>query len=336
MHQIYLLEGPDGGGKSTLARAIIKETGAAYIHATYRMINQQPRYHTALLELALKLAQHRPVVMDRGWLSEPIYAAAFRGGSKTPYIGQFLDRVALRYGIKVILCLPNNKQQYLEEYARLKTQRVEMYDTMEKVYDLYQNWLVLNANRPNLMLVNRFIDGPVEKIAQQVLKRTRYQMEHDFVSLGTEGSSITDRRFAGNPMAKVVLVGDKSNPKGRRAVWPFFDYGDSSLWLTRSLALMGVHEHELAWLNINDQADNIQWERGELDFYHGSKFIALGNNASRSLDSLCIDHDAIYHPQYYRRFHASNPVIPEVEDLFNSLGLGLTPMDKHLTALGMT
>ena len=109
-YPIIVLEGPDGSGKTTLAKMLVDEYGFAYRHLTYRFKDRMHLYHWAALELCLKDAETGPVVLDRWWPSEIVYADVFRGGSKWPLWPRMLDRVALKHGVTYVWCIPSNEE----------------------------------------------------------------------------------------------------------------------------------------------------------------------------------------------------------------------------------
>jgi thymidylate kinase len=311
---IIVLEGPDGSGKTTLGRALAGELHAHYLHCSYRYANHMHTYHTAVLELALRLAQHRPVIIDRWWPSEQVYARTFRRKTRWPMSGRMLDRVALKHGITYVLCLPANKAAYLFHFQKLKADRQEMFATMEGVYSLYEAWNDLNSEHPNLMLYD-WMDG--EPFHHKV-QRIRHQANNNIQTLPDFAKNRTDRRFAGNPYADVVLVGDRSNPKTRRGVWPFFDYGHCSLWFTETLARLGVPEYNLGWMNLHDSEGKVQWSHNELNWFNDLQLIAMGGSAQKSLRHLGFKFSNVAHPQWYRRFQ-TNEQPTDLINLFDKL-----------------
>jgi hypothetical protein len=129
-----------------------------------------------------------------------------------------------------------------------------------------------------------------------------------------------DRRLAGNPYSNVVLVGDRSNPNTRRDVWPFFDYGYSSLWLTRALSQLGIMEKNLCWINLFDEEGKLQWTDEELASLEHKRLIAMGANAQHGLMEVGLPHAKVPHPQWFSRFQNHNG-IERLHTLFNELGV---------------
>lgn len=138
-YPIIVLEGPDGAGKTSLAMALKEYLGARYIHLTYRWKDRMHLYHGAAIRYAARLAAHQPVIIDRWWPSEIVYADAYRGGSNFAKYYLLLEHIANNIGVVYVMCLPRDRERYLTHYNKLKNEREEMYDEgLERVYDGYE------------------------------------------------------------------------------------------------------------------------------------------------------------------------------------------------------
>lgn len=107
MKTITIVEGPDGGGKSTLAERLAREQDAILIHSgPFRGVRHLTRIYANMLSPAL--LGDANVVLDRSWISEPIYGAVFRNGDDR--VGdagrEELEELAHRACGVVILCMP--------------------------------------------------------------------------------------------------------------------------------------------------------------------------------------------------------------------------------------
>lgn len=150
-YPIFVLEGPDGAGKTALAWALKKYLGARYLHLTYRWKEKMNLYHYAAIRVAGHMAKKQPVIIDRWWPSEIMYADAYRGGSKFTKHYFLLEHIANRIGVVYIMCLPEDRERYLHQFDFLKKTREEMYDEgMSRVYDgyadFYKHYMGLKEN----------------------------------------------------------------------------------------------------------------------------------------------------------------------------------------------
>jgi thymidylate kinase len=100
VHEVVLLEGCDGAGKTTVASRLVAAHGYELVHAqrTPDGIDLFRRYRAIL-------QQPGRLVLDRGFVSELVYGPLFHGGSRLS-LGQALELAALvreRHGVLVHL-----------------------------------------------------------------------------------------------------------------------------------------------------------------------------------------------------------------------------------------
>src|SRR5690606_4535727 len=138
---VTIFEGPDGGGKSTAAREYAALTNALYIHhGPYKQVGDG--LSRMVLESMLPaLLGYQDVVLDRCWLSEPIYADAFRGGKDRLGLerSRVLDRAALRCGAVIVKCLPQWAVVKANFLSRLGEEYLDTADQLLRVYGDYQH-----------------------------------------------------------------------------------------------------------------------------------------------------------------------------------------------------
>lgn len=187
-HQIYVVEGPDCSGKTTLVDAMVKQLGAAKLHLTYRFKNRMDLYHRWAIEKAIALSHHQPVIIDRWWPSEIVYARAFRVRTQWPRNARAFDRIGRYADVRYIFCVPTEKDQYVDAWYRdrerryaskphaLKGRNAET-DNMSKVYDLYKDvetWMQSDY-RMDVAYYDRFRwNGRVEDAAKQLIRELDY------------------------------------------------------------------------------------------------------------------------------------------------------------------
>lgn len=351
-YPLIVLEGPDSVGKTTLAKALVDYLGASYIHLTYRFKDNMFAYHTAAIEMCLHKLKHGPVVLDRWWASELIYARAFREMSKWPMGGRLLDRVGLKHSVFYICCHPEDREKYLDHHMRVKEERYAskphalrgregMVDDQAKVYDLYTDWMNWMGQRDDLFVYDWMTMGQdMQDVCQSVTElsydRLAYHPEkwHDRL----------DRRFAGSPTPEFLLVGHQSKLKTRREVWPFFEHGNSSLWVTKKLESLHIPEDKLAWCNAYGLDGEVQITMDDLQALPESvEVVALGNEASKALSSIGFeDFHYLRHPQWYRRFAHSDGnkdweelFTPGKLDLFNGVSYANRKAEREHAACNL-
>lgn len=182
-YPIFVLEGPDGAGKTSLAKSLQEYLGARYIHLTYRFKDRMHLYHGAAIRLAARFAENQPVIIDRWWPSEIVYADAYRGGSDFAKYYLLLEHIANHLGVVYVMCLPQDRDNYLVHYDELKGKREEMYDSgMSKVYDgyaeMFKGYLGLKENVCLYDMFQNFQDNEVSRgmvlrhICQNILEFT--------------------------------------------------------------------------------------------------------------------------------------------------------------------
>lgn len=84
--RLFIVEGPDCSGKTTLAKHLAVQKEAVYLHASgaKSLHEAMQDYHESLLAIAkANLAMGRNVVMDRFWPSEVVYGQALRPATHT-------------------------------------------------------------------------------------------------------------------------------------------------------------------------------------------------------------------------------------------------------------
>jgi thymidylate kinase len=137
MNKIFVLEGADGTGKSTLANYISELFGANIIHCSYDKNWNIKQYHEDMYECAVKMSEYNHVILDRWSLSEYVYGSVFR--NKPAYDAlQFMYKKQEQTDFIWIYCQNNNA---IENHEKNKNERVEMFDNIEKVEEVYNLYI---------------------------------------------------------------------------------------------------------------------------------------------------------------------------------------------------
>ena len=318
--QIIIIDGPDAVGKTTLAKELMKRVpNTKYLHLIYRWKDKIFDYHTAAMKLAGKWAMTHNVIIDRWWPTEACYASVYRNTSAWPLQGRFHERLSLKYGAVYVICLPD--RDTITRHHEMKKIRHEMYDNIEDLCNLYTKFYYGDFKHKDkgnyidqLILSGGLKDTPyfipytIDKwgahldafieMVMTVAKKLRFNQWLDALS-PNEHNILGHKQFA-----KYIFVGDRVNPKYKRVFWPFFEYKNSSLYLTQALHDLWVKEKECMWTNAFDHEGkpDVKYIRAAKE--EGIEVIALGTNALRVLEDFKIEPDGrTHHPQWYKRFN---------------------------------
>lgn len=152
----FILEGPDGSGKSMLASHLAEKFGLSTMHCTRLdsadgMRRQFEEAHNALIG--------GNMILDRYILSNLVYSKVFAGAVDSTVTARrryYADM--LRDDVTTIVCLPYynstySRLEYENHFERLSGSREEMYTDVQKmlnVYDMfsagYETLLDVGAN----------------------------------------------------------------------------------------------------------------------------------------------------------------------------------------------
>lgn len=287
---LTIFEGPDGGGKSTLALAYATAIGARYVH-----FGPLPQVGRGLARMYVEamlpaLLGYQDVVFDRSWLSELPYGNAFRGGRLRLGLAdvRMLERVAMRCDAAVVLCLPDVETCLATFRARRGKEMLEREDQLRQVYMAYVNQLT--ALRTTYY--DRDRDRP-EDVIQDLLE---YRAQHP------PRTHRLAQPTAGNRLARVCIVGENfAEVKDLDPLiqHPFVSFSGAgcSRWLAEYLAGQGICESQLSWANAD-----LDLTRGQLDLA-ATEFVALGAVAGEALDRAGRPYCVVPHPQHQRRFN---------------------------------
>lgn len=139
---ITIFEGPDGSGKTTLAKQYAARTGALYVHfdALYGVQNIHKYFMEAMMPALLG---YKSVVLDRCWHSGPIYDLVFRNmepedGRQNTEICALLDRAASFCNAVYVKCLPPEDTCINNWKSRLDSELVKSEGKMRAIHKLYR------------------------------------------------------------------------------------------------------------------------------------------------------------------------------------------------------
>lgn len=132
---IVLVEGPDGTGKTTLSKVFQDKYKYTYIHLG-PCADIEETYKDLIDQLIECRKNGENVVIDRAIISNYVYSKVFKGTMLGPVrAAQFVELVD-----EMIMCLPADKQAYLDEFNKLQNEREELYNDMNTVYDEFSQF----------------------------------------------------------------------------------------------------------------------------------------------------------------------------------------------------
>lgn len=316
--RLVILEGPDGAGKSTLAARLVKDLDARYVH-----LGPLPGVSQGLARFYLEamlpaLLGYQNVVMDRSWISEPIYGDVHRGGEDRvgPIYARMLERVALRCDPLLVLCLPDLPTCTANYRARKGQELLRHEEDLASVWRAYRQLLHAQRSTWALALPTTVYDYAQEDSGGGLYRAVRgvaqlggnkHRGEHGGMMPGRLEHPL-DVATAGNLAAPVVLVGEGfANQKNHDPLQqhPFVSFSGlgCSAWLTKGLLDVGMGEANLLWANADLGAETL---RRVIAPFKRERIYALGAKAFEALDGL----DGVVpvtHPQHAKRFAYSKP-----------------------------
>lgn len=303
--QLIILEGPDGGGKSTLAKQLSDHLQAVAVHhGPYPAEpNPSPAYHHSM---SPALRGVRPVVMDRCWLSEPIYGRVFRNGLNRGGVYQrMLERVAMACNAVVVQCLPP-RQVALDTFVSRHRRGGEMLASADQAMLVYDGYCKLRELTSLPVITYDYTQSGAFEDLKASLWRAQMAWQPTAAELNVVGNL-----YEGG----WLVIGEGPSPWALRRglTEPFVNYDTAgcSAWLSKLLDQHRVREAEFAWVNMTDDAGRPRvLEINELlHAYSVRGIITLGEVAtahSRLLTGNLVRHE-VPHPNYWKRFHHNEP-----------------------------
>jgi thymidylate kinase len=135
MKRLFIFEGPDGVGKTTIAKALARHIDALYGHygAFPGDVDIAWIYEDAMKPATKDVAD---VVMDRSWLSEIPYAIAFRGGVDRLGAEFYrLEDIALKKTIPLVIRCDADWATVTINFRRRKQE-----EYLQNINQLHQVW----------------------------------------------------------------------------------------------------------------------------------------------------------------------------------------------------
>lgn len=300
---LILLEGVDGGGKSTLADRIA-DTFTFLTEdepnppAVVRIHKGKPtpgldafqEYELPLERFDLRdliRSKRDLVIMDRWHAGEQPYGKLYRGESRLDDAGLLHVEMTLSaVGAVKVLVQPDDV-----DLVRFRLQ--ERGEDFLQPEHVDQVWRWYEALKVIYGYVRASDTAPSELIQTA---RERALGDSPSVPAGWPG-------YVGSHHPRLLLVGDQRNdgPRARhefiRAFTPCLN-GSSAHYLMRTLRLAGI-VREFGIVNAHEPGVDLSLIP---KIESSPAVVALGRLASKSLTDLGVEHETVPHPQWYRRF----------------------------------
>lgn len=292
---LTIIEGPDGAGKSTLLDSLGKFFAIDEVehHGPYKGIsNPAFKYYESILG-----ADKRHVVLDRSWISEPIYGAAVRGGENrvSAPLRRMLERLTLSFQGVVVYALPSmatclGNIKGRDKDAYLLKDNGEPY---KMVYHLYDQATITPGSLPHV--VYDYENLNVSDLAELI---------DELRPAANQGPGIGSWQ----PGKSILVVGERANQNNAYDDQPFpfvsIKRGNvgCSTWLTDQFEQAGIPENRLYWVNALDTTGRYTSTKF-IDLLEPPEIIALGRAAKTWCERLAqVPCHAYPHPQYWKRF----------------------------------
>lgn len=285
------LEGCDGSGKSTLVEAIIRVIEYRFPGEDIETIHYSQLKNDPLDEYALKFEDYRPrsgrhVICDRWAWGETIYGPLYRGESA-------LTESQFRWTELFMKSRGGTTWHVSADLETIQNRLLARGEDYLKPADVDHVWRGFR-NLADVALTTGGTamtdEADVERLAEIIVDEAFY----------AESSALEVFRpeYIGRALPTVLLVGDEqgnSNPGVTKA--PFMPRGSScGSFLLDALPQMWWHQVGIVNAKETDVVDLV-----DALFYPA--VVALGKNASETLEAFGVEHSVVPHPQKIRRFH---------------------------------
>lgn len=139
---LTIFEGPDGGGKTTLANRWFQNWECtAFNHGPYLNRTGDEIAAAYLHDVEHFKVSLRHVIMDRCWISESIYGPAARGKNRLDERQRlFLEQAAHEANGIVIICLPSFEACKKAYLARKELEYLEDETVLQRVWNGYRDY----------------------------------------------------------------------------------------------------------------------------------------------------------------------------------------------------
>ena len=168
-HRLYIIDSPDGTGKTTLSQEILSQCKGHLLHCTWKKdFNIKEYFKEVFISLSI-LLQYQDVTLDRFAVSDEVYANAYRGGATfnaDEFMTDCFDSLSIPIdNIRFIYCENDKAIENHKENVKI---RDEMFDDISPVIKEYEkylsktkfNWIHYNWTKCNM---KQFVEELIKK-----------------------------------------------------------------------------------------------------------------------------------------------------------------------------
>lgn len=134
---IIIIEGPDGAGKTTLAKKISEQTGYMLLHRTQPKTEEDKK--RMMDEYVQVIKAGKNCIMDRCWYSEMVYGPIMRDESVISFVQMYeLESLLARNGALIIHCTAP-EQTLWKRCLRRGEDYIKDRETLKKIRDYFED-----------------------------------------------------------------------------------------------------------------------------------------------------------------------------------------------------
>lgn len=170
MKQLYILEGPDGGGKTVLGKELAARLSVSVgNHGPYS--GEKDIWLHYFNSMLPAYSGERDVILDRCWIAEPIYGEVYRNGVNRlePWQIRLLEYIAKWCNAVIIWCLPPIETCVATFNARRGQEMLDNEDQLREVYRLYVRAAERSYNGRFIHRIYDYTDPKSRSFLEEVL-----------------------------------------------------------------------------------------------------------------------------------------------------------------------
>lgn len=135
---IIIIEGPDGSGKTSLAKQLSRQTGYPIIHRTQPKSEEEKQQMMG--EYLQVIKNNKNAIFDRCWYSEMAYGPVMRDDSVITYPQMYeLEKMLAKNGALIIHCTGSEAELWMrctkrgEEYVTCREDFKQIYVNYQEI-----------------------------------------------------------------------------------------------------------------------------------------------------------------------------------------------------------